>query len=73
MHTHVLIESDLSFPKQALIFTCLQYKSFENTQGKREIAYNERFLLFPECFPPDSKNFCDFHQIRNCCLQTHSV
>ena len=26
---------------------CLQYKSFENTAGKREIAYNEQFLLFP--------------------------
>ena len=26
------------FPKQALVFTCLQYKSFENTAGKGEIA-----------------------------------
>ena len=23
------------FPKQALVFTCLQYESFENTVGKR--------------------------------------
>ena len=22
------------FPRQALVFTCLQYKSFENTVGK---------------------------------------
>ena len=29
----------LPFPKQALVFTCLHYKSFENT-GKREIAGN---------------------------------
>ena len=28
------------FPKQALVFTCLQYKSFENTVGKGEIARN---------------------------------
>ena len=35
------------FPKQALDFTCLQYKSFENTAGKGEIAGNEQFLLFP--------------------------
>ena len=25
-------------PKQALAFTCLQHKSFENTMGKGEIA-----------------------------------
>ena len=35
------------FPKQALVFMCLQYKSFENTVGKGEIARNEQFLLFP--------------------------
>ena len=28
------------FPKQALVFTCLQYKSFEITVGKGEIARN---------------------------------
>ena len=33
-------------------FSCLQYKSFENTVGKREIARNEQFLLFPQCFLP---------------------
>ena len=26
------------YPKQALVFTCLQYKSFENIAGKGEIA-----------------------------------
>ena len=30
------------FPKQALIFTCLQYKSFENTSGKGEIGHTEK-------------------------------
>ena len=30
-----------------LVFMCLQYKSFENTVGKGEIARNEQFLLFP--------------------------
>ena len=29
------------FPKQVLIFTCLQFKSFENTVGKGEIARND--------------------------------
>ena len=33
------------FPKQALVFTCLQYKSFENTVEKGEIARSEQFLL----------------------------
>ena len=36
------------FPKQALAFTSLQYKSFENV-GKREIACEEQFVLFPLC------------------------
>ena len=51
------------FPKQALVFMCLQYKSFENTVGKGEIARNEQFLLFPQFFPPFWNTFCQFHQI----------
>ena len=43
-------EHSQPFPKQALVFTCLQYKSFENTVGKGEIARNEQFLLFQQCF-----------------------
>ena len=38
--------------KQALVFTCLLYNSFENTAGKGEIARNEHFLLFLQCFLP---------------------
>ena len=38
--------------KQALAFTCLQYKSFENAVGKGEIAHYEQFLLFSQCFLP---------------------
>ena len=34
------------FPKQSLVFSCLQYKSFENAVGKGEIACNQEFLLF---------------------------
>ena len=33
----------LPFPKQALAFTCLQYKSFEKNEGKWEIARKEQF------------------------------
>ena len=35
------------FPKQALVFMYLQYKPFENTAGKGEIARHEQFLFFP--------------------------
>ena len=31
---------------------CLLYKPLENTMGKGEIARNEQFLLFRQCFPP---------------------
>ena len=51
------------FPKQALVFTCLQYKPFENTLGKGEIARNEQFLLFPKCFQPIWITLCQCHQI----------
>ena len=61
------------FPKQALVFTCLQYKPFENTVGKGEIARNEQFLLFPQCFLPFWRALCHFNQIRNCRLQPLAV
>ena len=50
--TRKYTEKVLTIPKQALIFTCLQYMSFENTVEKGEIARNEQFLLFPQCFLP---------------------
>ena len=51
---------NLPFPNQALNFTCLQYKSFENTVGKGEIAPNEQFLLFPTVFSIHLENFLSF-------------
>ena len=45
------------FPKQAQVFTCVQYKSFENTFGKEEIAHNEQFLPFPTVFSILSEKF----------------
>ena len=56
-----------------MVFTCLQYKSFENTVGKGEIAHNEQFFLFPQCFLRLWRICCYFHQILNCRLQTLSV
>ena len=58
------------FPKQALVFTCLLYKSFENTAGKGEIAHDEQFLLFSLCFLSIWKTFFHRHQIQLCFLQT---
>ena len=42
----VPVIGNLPFPKQALVLTCLKYKSFENTLGKGVIARNGQFLLF---------------------------
>ena len=53
------------YPKQALVFTCLQYKSFENTLGKGEIAPNDQFFLFPQCFLSFWRTLRHFHQILN--------
>ena len=44
--------SSLTISQTSLVFTCLQYKPFENTVEKGEIARNEQFLLFPKCFLP---------------------
>ena len=53
----------LALPKKVMVFTCLLYKSFEITAGKGEIARNEQFLHFPQCFLPVSKPVCHFDQI----------
>ena len=41
-------------------FYVLQYKSFENTVGKGEIARDEQFLLFPTMFSTCLQNFMPF-------------
>ena len=61
------------FPKQDLVFTCLQYKSWENTVETGKHAHNEQFLLFPQCFLPVWRTFCHFCRIWNYRLQTLSV
>ena len=48
------------FPNKPCFFTSLQYKSFENTVGKGEIARDEQFLLFPQCFLPICETFLPF-------------
>ena len=39
-----------SFTPSILILTHQQQTAFENIVGKGEIARNEQFLLFPQCF-----------------------
>ena len=60
------------FPKKPW-FVRVCSTSLLNTEGKGEIAHNEQFHLFPQCFLPVRKTFCHFHQILNCHLQTLSV
>ena len=61
-HTTQNLVQNEHFPKQALVFTCLQYKSFD-------IAPKEQFLLYPQYFLPIWRTFYHFHQIQNCRLQ----
>ena len=63
----------LTLSQTSPFFTCLQYKSFENIVGKGEIARNEQFLLFSQCFLPVWRTFCHSHQIENCRLSTLSL
>ena len=59
----------LLFPKQALVFTRLVYKSFENTVEKGEIARNEQFS-FLSVFYPFEDLTAIFYKKCNCRLQT---
>ena len=63
----------LTLSQTSPVFTCLQYKSFENAVGKGEIARNKQFLLFPQCFLPVWITLCHFHQNKNSHQQTLSV
>ena len=43
-----------------LILTHQQETAFENIMGKEEIALNEQFLLFPQCFLLNQKILSPF-------------
>ena len=47
------------FPKQALVLTCLQKRSFENTVGKGEIA-RKAISPFPTVFSTPLESFLPF-------------
>ena len=42
---HFFLNNDFTFPREALVFTCLHHRSFENTVGK----VKEKFLLMSNC------------------------
>ena len=45
------------------MLTHQQQTAFENIVGKEEIAHNEQFLLFPQCFLLDQKIVSPFVNI----------
>ena len=57
---NVSFDNGLTLSQTSPGFTCLQYKSFENTLGKGEMARNKQFLLSPQCFLPVLENFPPF-------------
>ena len=61
--TSIQISCMITLSQTSPGFTCLQYKSFENTGGKGEIPFNEQFLLFPQCFLSCWRTLCHFDQI----------
>ena len=54
----------LTLSQTSLVFTCLQYKSFENTAGEGEIARNEQFLLSHNVFNPFEKLPTNFIKLK---------
>ena len=61
------------FPKQALIFKCLQYKSCENTVGKGESAHNEQFLFSSSVFYSSGELSAIFIKFKTVVFMTLSV
>ena len=59
------------FNKEAPVFMCLQYRSSENTVGKREIAHNEQLLFL--VFSTHLENFLPFSSNLKLLSANHSV
>ena len=63
LHLHFTKLHRLTHSHTITPFDTLGNKPFENTVKKVEIARNEQFLLFLQCFLPVWITFCHFHQI----------
>ena len=61
------------FPNRPWFLRVCSTGLLKNTVGKGEIARNEQFLLFPQCFLPFWRTLCHFHEVWNCRLQTLSI
>ena len=74
LHHNVSYRSFVNpFPNKSRFLRFCSTSLLENPVAKGEIARNEQFLLFPQCFLPILRTFCHCHQIQNCRLQTLSV
>ena len=60
--TRDCLEKGLPFPKQSLVFTCLQYKSLK-TLWKKQKSLVMSNLYFSQCFLSNWTTFYHFHQI----------
>ena len=62
--TKILAKNDneckLTLSQTSPGFYVSSVQAFENTVGKGEIARNEQFLLFPQCFSINLENFLPF-------------
>ena len=63
----------LLFTTQSQLLMTLRSKPFENIVGEGEIAVNQHFLLFPQCFLPFPKQFSVVQTHLFCCLQMLSI
>ena len=63
MMKNVSCQSNPSIVTITLFQTSPEFLHFENTVRKGEIALNEQFILFPQCFIPDMNNFLQFQPI----------
>ena len=63
----------ISFQNKPWFLRVCSTRPLKTLWGKGEIARNEQFLLFPQCFLSVWRTFCHFYQIQNCRLQTLSV
>ena len=68
LHFDVWLKKINLLPNEPL-FSRLHYTSFVNTMGKGEIAHNDQFLLFLQCFLCFWSNFYHFKQIQSVVCQ----
>ena len=56
------------FPNKPWFLSVCSMGLLKTLREKGEIARDEQFLIFPQCFLPIWITFCHFHQVQNCRL-----